>query len=97
MRRVVRQVKKERLTPARHGFDYFHGFLGDMMDDYYHHRRANRNYMRHNEKTIDLPLVFEGGKIPKQMAEKWLFTLWNERVRYNTVIPWTFMKLDPTG
>jgi len=26
-------------TPNERGFDHFHGFLGDMMDDYYDHRR----------------------------------------------------------
>ncbi|MDR0337386.1 MAG: sulfatase-like hydrolase/transferase [Planctomycetaceae bacterium] len=40
-------------TPNLRGFDFFHGFLGDMMDDYYHHRRHDVNYMRHNEETID--------------------------------------------
>ncbi|MDF1751391.1 MAG: sulfatase-like hydrolase/transferase [Verrucomicrobiales bacterium] len=35
------------------GFDYFHGFLGDMMDDYYDHRRHGVNYMRLNETTIN--------------------------------------------
>ena len=40
-------------TPNEHGFDHFHGFLGDMMDDYYDHRRAGFNYMRLNDKTID--------------------------------------------
>lgn len=40
-------------TPTERGFDFFHGFLGDMMDDYYHHRRHDINYMRLNEKTID--------------------------------------------
>ncbi len=39
--------------PTRRGFDYFHGFLGDMMDDYYTHRRHDVNYMRENEQTID--------------------------------------------
>ncbi len=29
-------------TPNERGFDHFHGFLGDMMDDYYSHRRATR-------------------------------------------------------
>ena len=33
-------------TPTERGFDYFHGFLGDMMDDYYKHRRHGNNYMR---------------------------------------------------
>jgi len=39
--------------PNEHGFDHFHGFLCDMMDDYYKHRRHNINYMRLNEKEID--------------------------------------------
>ena len=41
--------------PNDRGFDHFHGFLGDMMDDYYKHRRHNINYMRLNDKTIDPP------------------------------------------
>ncbi len=40
-------------TPNERGFDYFHGFLCDMMDDYYKHRRHDINYMRLNEKEID--------------------------------------------
>jgi arylsulfatase A-like enzyme len=40
-------------TPNKRGFDHFHGFLGDMMDDYYNHRRHGNNYMRLNEKDID--------------------------------------------
>ena len=40
-------------TPNERGFDYFHGYLGDMMDDYYKHRRHGINYMRLNEKEID--------------------------------------------
>jgi len=39
--------------PNQRGFDHFHGFLGDMMDDYYKHRRHGFNYMRLNEKEID--------------------------------------------
>nr|MBC8348854.1 sulfatase-like hydrolase/transferase [Verrucomicrobiota bacterium] len=34
--------------PNNRGFDFFHGWLGDMMDDYYTHRRHGINYMRHN-------------------------------------------------
>jgi arylsulfatase A-like enzyme len=40
-------------TPNERGFDHFHGFLGDMMDDYYNHRRHGYNYMRLNDKEID--------------------------------------------
>ncbi len=39
--------------PIDRGFDYFKGFLGDMMDDYYHHRRAGINYLRENEHVIE--------------------------------------------
>ncbi len=39
--------------PTMRGFDFFKGYLGDMMDDYYTHRRHNINYMRENEKEID--------------------------------------------
>jgi len=38
--------------PNERGFDYFYGFLGDMMDDYYHHRRHDINYMRLNKAEI---------------------------------------------
>jgi arylsulfatase A-like enzyme len=40
-------------TPNERGFDHFHGFLGDMMDDYYNHRRHGNNYMRLNDREID--------------------------------------------
>lgn len=39
--------------PNERGFDHFHGWLEDMMDDYWTHRRHGRNYMRLNETTID--------------------------------------------
>ncbi|TDB67326.1 sulfatase family protein [Arundinibacter roseus] len=53
-------------TPNEHGFDYFHGWLGDMMDDYWLHRRHDINYMRKNSQTID----------PKGHATD-LFTQWS--------------------
>ncbi len=40
-------------TPNEKGFDYFKGFLGDMMDDYYTHLRWGNNYMRLNNQEID--------------------------------------------
>jgi len=52
-------------TPNERGFDHFHGFLGDMMDDYYTHLRHGFNYMRLNEKQIE----------PKGHATD-LFTQW---------------------
>ena len=40
-------------TPNERGFDYFYGFLGDMMDDYYTHLRRGFNYMRENHTVIN--------------------------------------------
>lgn len=40
-------------TPIDRGFDHFHGYLGDMMDDYYKHRRHGINYMTLGKQTID--------------------------------------------
>lgn len=39
--------------PNDRGFDYFKGFLGDMMDDYWTHLRGDVNWMRENRKVID--------------------------------------------
>jgi len=51
--------------PNLRGFDYFEGFLGDMMNNYYTHRRGGINFMRRNAETID----------PKGHATD-LFTQW---------------------
>lgn len=40
-------------TPNDRGFDFFHGFLGDMMDSYTTHLRHGTNYMRRNAETIE--------------------------------------------
>lgn len=39
--------------PNEKGFDYFHGWLEDMMDDYYTHLRHGKNFMRLNKQVID--------------------------------------------
>ena len=52
-------------TPLDRGFDHFHGFLGDMMDDYYTHLRHGQNYMRLGRQVIE----------PKGHATD-LFTAW---------------------
>jgi len=41
-------------TPNKRGFDYFHGFLCDMIDDYWKKTRHGINYMRRNEQEIDV-------------------------------------------
>ena len=39
-------------TPNERGFQFFHGFLGDMMDSYTSHLRHEQNYMRRNREVI---------------------------------------------
>lgn len=39
--------------PNERGFDHFYGYLGDMMDDYYNHRRHGINYMRRQDEEVD--------------------------------------------
>ena len=38
--------------PNDRGFEFFHGFLGDMMDDYWTHLRGGVNWMRKNKEVI---------------------------------------------
>ena len=40
-------------TPLDRGFVFFHGFLADMMDDYYTHRRMGVNWMRLGRDEVD--------------------------------------------
>lgn len=44
---------EEPNTPNGRGFDYFKGFLGDMMSDYWTHLRGGINWMRENGLEID--------------------------------------------
>jgi arylsulfatase A-like enzyme len=39
--------------PNERGFDFFHGFLGDMMDSFTTHLRQGNNYMRRNTDVVD--------------------------------------------
>ncbi|MEZ4904892.1 MAG: sulfatase-like hydrolase/transferase [Spirosomataceae bacterium] len=39
--------------PNRRGFTHFHGFLEDMMDDYYTHLREGKNWMRRNGQEVN--------------------------------------------
>lgn len=39
-------------TPNDRGFAFFHGFLGDMMDNYWSHLRHERNYLRRDREEI---------------------------------------------
>jgi arylsulfatase A-like enzyme len=39
--------------PNQRGFDWFHGFLGDMMDSYTGHLRHGNNYLRLNDQEVE--------------------------------------------
>ncbi len=39
--------------PNDRGFAFFHGFLGDMMNDYYHHKRGGVNWLRKNKEVVE--------------------------------------------
>lgn len=68
-------------TPLDRGFDVFHGFLGDMMDDYYNHLRHGENFMRRQRETIT----------PEGHATE-LFTQWAcDWVREQSVRPEPFL------
>lgn len=40
-------------SPNDRGFDFFHGFLGDMMNDYYSGKRHGINYLRKNREIVE--------------------------------------------
>lgn len=41
--------------PTDRGFERFDGWLGDMMDDYFAHRRHDINYLRRGTEVVDPP------------------------------------------
>lgn len=60
--------------PNARGFDHFKGFLGDKMDDYYHHLRQNHNYLRYNEDTITPPDTLHATDLFSQWAADYIAT-----------------------
>lgn len=61
--------------PNERGFDYFQGWLGDMMDDYWTHRRHDINYMRKNKEIID-PVGHA-----TDLFTQWVTNYFNERAK----------------
>ena len=62
-------------TPIEKGFDFFRGFLGDMMDDYYNHLRLGNNYMRYNQQVIE-----SNGTHATDLFTDWSVEYLNERI-----------------
>jgi hypothetical protein len=44
--------------------------------------------------SIDLPVILNNTQA-RQVAEKWLYTMWAERDTVETVLPWKYLFLDP--
>jgi hypothetical protein len=65
------------------------------METFKRHLSPNPTMRSKSDKTIDMPIVDDPVEM-KQLAQKQLITTWNERVSYKTVIPWTYINLDPT-
>lgn len=47
------------------------------------------------ELTLDLPIVMLSD-FAKQLAQRWLYTTWAERANIESVLPWKYIRLDPT-
>jgi arylsulfatase A-like enzyme len=62
--------------PNLRGFDFFHGFLGDMMNDYWNHLRGGVNFMRRNAEKIQTE-----GKHATDLFTDWACSYLEERAR----------------
>lgn len=62
--------------PNARGFDFFHGFLGDMMNDYWNHLRAGKNFMRRNHEVIET-----AGTHATDLFTQWACDYLDERAR----------------
>jgi len=65
-------------TPKERGFDYFHGWLDDMVEDFWEHRRLGINYMRLNEQVINTQ-----GHHASDLFTEWSIDYIHERAQHN--------------
>lgn len=59
------------------------------------HLFPNPTMRSKTERTLDVPLVDTPTNM-KRLAQRHLVAAWNERISYKTIIPWTYIKLDPS-
>lgn len=95
---AVREVRQDDLSiPMSLGVRYRNKDV-DYQIDHEHDKRhifPNPTMRSKTEKVIDIPIA----DIPtnmKPLVQKHLLTMWNERVAYKTIIPWTYIALDAT-
>lgn len=95
----VREIRQQEVElPMRLGIRYINYKMDYAADVELSKRieKPNKTMFSLDEKTMDIPIVFVSPDEPKQLTEKWLFTTWNERRQFETILPWTYLKLDPT-
>jgi hypothetical protein len=95
---AVQEMRQDDLTlPMRLGVR-FRNKDTDYQVDFEHDKRhlsPNPHMSSKNELTLDVPIV-EQSQAMKRLAQQKLWTAWNERITYKTVVPWTYIKLDAT-
>lgn len=65
-------------TPNERGFDHFHGWLDDMVEDFWEHRRHGINYMRLNEQVLDTQ-----GDHASDLFTEWSINYIHERAKHD--------------
>jgi hypothetical protein len=70
----------------------------DYQQGYQEDRRVsnpNPTQYAQNNVELDLPIVLVAEEA-RQLAQRWLYTSWAERLTMSTTIPWRYLRLDPT-
>lgn len=47
------------------------------------------------EMSLTLPIILTEQEA-KRLAQRWLYTLWSERASISSILPWKYIRLDPT-
>ncbi len=95
---AVTEIRLDDLSlPMRLGVRYRNRDEDYQLDIEHDKRHLFPNPTMHSKSdlNIEIPLVEQPTEM-KRLAQKILLTLWNERVSYKTIIPWTYIALDAT-
>jgi hypothetical protein len=95
---AVREIRQDDLSlPMSLAIRYRNKNVDYQIDAERDKRHLFPNPTMHSksERTLDIPLVDTPTPI-KQLAQKTLLTMWNERISYKTIVPWTYIALDAT-
>ena len=94
----VREIHAEDVRlPARLGVRY-RNKDADYSTDLEHDKRQflpNPTMRSRKDRTLTIPMVDTPTNM-RRVAQQWLFTFWDERRAFKTVVPWTYLPLDPS-